>query len=136
MSFIIIKSFVKKVFAFFKSYWFIPVAVLLVLYAIFLRKKPSISIIDELDAAHTAHAKELDVIEKEKKSIEDQRKKIEDRAALVRAQVEKEFQNAQRELTEQKKKRIEKLIKKFKDDPAALADEIERETDIRVIVVD
>lgn len=130
--------FLKKVFLFLKSYWYVPVS-LLIAIAFYLRTKDKTKLADFSDffeKTRKSHKDEIKVIEKLQKDKDDAIAKATKRVIEVRKQIEEEYKKSGVELDAKKIKRIEEITKKLKNDPNAMADEIEKETGYKVVVIE
>lgn len=119
-----LKLFFGKMWSFLKTYWWVPVGVIiLIVLWILLRRKPE-SLAGALRNAIESHKREVDSlerihadeIEKREKALEEHDKKVEE--------VNKKFEEANIELDKKKKKQIEKIVKENKDSPDKIAKQI------------
>ena len=110
----------KKIWAFLKTYWNVPV---LVIIAIILGSKKD-KIHDILDIAKDSHKKQLDAIEaSEKEKIEAKiavEKEYEDTVKHIETKYEKE----KKQLSTKDKKYIKKIVNDWTDDPEQVAERI------------
>jgi len=100
----------KKVWAWLKRYWFIPVAFkLFLLYAWFTRPKKKDGIVKAFDSSDEAHKKEVDAL-KEQAEIEKEEKQKEKAIHEHKLKsIEERFEVDLSELDEQKKKELVEL---------------------------
>ena len=116
LTWLAIKTFFKKVWAWCKKYWQLLVgAAIPILIMIITRKSGNISKI--LEVASDSHKKEVDAInkshEEEIRKREEALRKYEETVLLI----EEKYKEENRVLEEKKKKEIKKLIEKNSQDP-------------------
>lgn len=128
---------IQKIFAFLKSYWYIPVAAVAAIVVYLLTRDSKV--VDwkkVLKDANQAHDQEVKAIEKADKEKIEAINRANNRMQQAQEQLKTELDRNSRELDEKKAKRVQKIIKDLKDDPHALANELEKETGVRVIIVE
>lgn len=130
--------FFKKVIAFLKRFWYIPVGLALaVIGAVALRDKNAISKwSSNLKDAKELHKKDVKIIQESHQRQIDANNVATKRALEVQRQVLEEYQKNERELDAQQKKRIVQITNKLKHDPRAMAEEIEKATGYRVLIIE
>lgn len=127
----------KKVLAFLKHYWYIPLVAVAAIVLYFVAKKQKLVDWGKiLKEAQTAHHDEVQAIERANKDQIDATNAAIRRAQYAEEQIRAEYERNLRDLDAAKEKRIKKIIKQLKDDPKALADELEKETGYKVVIVD
>ena len=124
MTWLAVKTALKKIWYFFKTYWYIPLLLSWAIIAWLIFRNSGMSIADILYTAEESYRKQIDILNK---SHEEEIKKRDE--ALKRYQdtiekLEEERRKKNEELTEKEKKRIKELAEKYKNDPEAYAREI------------
>jgi hypothetical protein len=110
----------KKVWAFLKTYWYVPV---LIIVAIILgSKKDKIS--DILNIANDSHKKQLDAINAAEKEKVESKKKIEEEYENAIKEIETNYEDEKNKLSIKDKKYIKKIVKDWTDDPDQMAERI------------
>ena len=121
-----VKVFLKKAWAWIKSYWYVPALLIytLVLWFVFRKKNDKLlkmfdiakeSYQKEIEAINLAHAEE---IKKKNKLVEDYHKTLKN--------LEKEYNIKVEELSKEEEKELLELIKKHEGSPDGLADEMKK----------
>jgi hypothetical protein len=116
-----VKKFCKKAWAWVKKYWqlFLGMAVPLVIW---LLTRNSDRLDEVLEKTHEAHRKEVEAIDRAHSEEIQKREEALEKHKIAMAEVEKKYQDANRELSLKKRREVERVIKKHADDP----DEITR----------
>jgi len=100
----------KKVWAWLKRYWFIPVAFkLFLLYAWFTRPKKKDGIVKAFDSSDKAHKKEVDALKDQAEKEKEEKKKEKAIHEHKLKSIEERFEVDLSELDEQKKKELVEL---------------------------
>lgn len=127
MTFAIFWSYVKK-------YWQLFAALLLFVVGFFFFRSRISDLTDILDDNRKRHEQEIKEIEeahrKELEAKEEALKKLQE----TLAQIEKHYEEAQKELDDKKRKEIEQIIKETQDDPEELARRLQESTGFRIVV--
>ena len=123
MTFLTIKTFLKKMWAWTKHYWYVPAVIIytLLLWVVFKNKDKALDILkireeslkNQMDVINDSHEEE---IEKRNKVLEEYNKVLEE--------IEKEYEEGRDQLNEKKKEEIKKIIEKHIEDPEAIAKEM------------
>jgi len=124
-----------KVWAWLKSYWWVPAIAAVVVIGFLTKRKDIIDWGKVIGKARDSHKKELDAIESAHTEEIAAREAAFNRMEHARAAIEAEYRKNQIEIDAQKQKEISRLLKKTKDDPAAMQAEIEKKTGFRVVVI-
>lgn len=119
MTWIAIKTFLKKAWVWCKKYWqlFIGMAIPLVIW---LLTRNSDKISEVLENAKESHRKELEVIEKSHQEEIKKREEASKKHKEALAQIEKKYKDANRELTDKKRKEVKKVLEENVDDPSEI----------------
>ena len=116
LSWIAVKAFLKKVWAWCKKYWQILVgAAIPIVIMIISRKSGNISKI--LEASRESHKKEVDAINKSYEQEIERREEALKKYEETIKQIEEKYKKENRTLEAKKKKEIKKLIEKSEDTP-------------------
>jgi divalent metal cation (Fe/Co/Zn/Cd) transporter len=126
--------FLIKFWAFVKKYWQVLLLILGVVISVIVFKKADDSFIDKLKKIQDAHDKEIKKIEEarvqEKREHEANLKKLQDTLGVI----QKQYDNAKKDLDASKKKEIENIVKKYQNDPNALAKRLSDATGFAVVL--
>ena len=122
----------KKTWVFLKTYWYIPVIIILL---IVMRGKSNAlqGILKTTRESYNNQIKEIDKINDERREKENNLRE-EHKATLEN--IEKEFKKKNQELDKAKKKQVQKLVKKYYDKPEELADEISKRFGFKYVEAD
>jgi aspartyl/asparaginyl-tRNA synthetase len=110
----------KKVWAFLKTYWYIPV---LIIVAIVLKSK-SKSVEEVLEAARDSHKKQLDAIDNAEKEKQKSRDIINSEYDNAIKKIEEEFTKKNKALDTHQKSYVKAVVKNWSDDPDQMAERI------------
>jgi hypothetical protein len=110
----------KKVWAFLKTYWYVPV---LIIVAIILGSKKD-KINDILNIANDSHKKQLDAINAADKEKTESKKKIEEEYENAIKEIETNYEDEKKKLSIKDKKYIKKIVKDWTEDPEQMAERI------------
>lgn len=124
MTWLIVKTTLKKVWFFFKTYWYIPLLLSWAVIAWLIFKNSGSNITDILFAAEESYRKQIDILNKAHEDEIKKRDEVLKRYQETVDQLEAERKRKNEELSEKEKKRIKELAEKYKDDPEAFAREI------------
>ena len=124
MTWLAVKTILKKVWYFFKTYWYIPLLLSWTIIAWLIFRNSGMNIADIFHTAEESYRKQIDILNK---AHEEEIKKRDE--ALKRYQdtiekLEEERRKKNEELTAKEKKRIKELAEKYKNNPEAYAREI------------
>tara|TARA_R110000824_G_scaffold194057_6_gene376543 strand:- start:1200 stop:1610 length:411 start_codon:yes stop_codon:yes gene_type:complete len=119
MTWLAIKTFLKKVWYFFKTYWYIPLLLSWAIIAWLIFRNSGVSVTEILHKAEESYRKQIDVLNKahgeEVKKRDEALKRYQDTIEKL----EEERRRKNEELTQKEKKRIKELAEKYKNDPEA-----------------
>ena len=120
MSFLIIKKFLKKCWAWLKHNWKAPFVVLFVLFTwvVLRRKNVAEQILKIREASYKAQIDEISRLHKEELKKRDE---ILEQYNKTVSNLEKEFAENNKELDEKKKKSVKEIVEKYYNDPDTLA---------------
>lgn len=120
--------------AYVKKYWSLVALVGGVVFAVVFLRKQGVDFADNLRKIQEAHDEELRKIQEaraeEKRQHEENARKLQ--AALDA--VQKQYDDAKKDLDAKKKAQIEDLVKKYKDDPDELAKKLSEATGFTIIL--
>lgn len=110
----------KKIWAFLKTYWYIPV---LIIIAVVLKTKNN-KVEEILNTARDSHKKQIDAIENAEKEKQKQKIVIEKEYNNVIEKIEENYSKSNETMKKEEKKYIKSLVKEWSDDPDQLAERI------------
>tara|TARA_R110002060_G_C2093088_1_gene97237 strand:+ start:496 stop:894 length:399 start_codon:yes stop_codon:yes gene_type:complete len=110
----------KKVWAFLKTYWYIPV---LIIVAIVLKSKGN-SVEEILEVARDSHKKQLDAIDNAEKEKQKSRQIIDSEYDNAIKKIEEEYAKKNKALSARDKKYVKSVINEWDDDPDQMAERI------------
>ena len=124
MTWLAVKTTLKKIWYFFKTYWYIPLLLSWAIIAWLLFRNSKMNIADILYAAEESYRNQIDTLNK---AHEGEIKKRDENIKRYQDTIEKleeERKRKNEELTEKEKKRIKELAEKYKNDPEGYVKEI------------
>jgi len=110
----------KKIWAFLKTYWYIPV---LIIIAVVLKTKNN-KVEEILNTARDSHKKQIDAIENAEKEKQKQKIVIEKEYNNAIEKIEENYSKSNETMKKEEKKYIKSLVKEWSDDPDQLAERI------------
>jgi aspartyl/asparaginyl-tRNA synthetase len=113
-------SVLKKIWAFLKSYWYIPV---LIIVALVFRSKES-KIDEIIKAADDSHKKQLDAIEVAELNKKKEKEWIDKEYDNAIKKIEEKYSKENKTLDKKEKKFVKSVIKEWTDDPDQMAERI------------
>ena len=119
----------KKVWAFLKTYWYIPV---LIIVAIVLKSKSN-SVEEILEVARDSHKKQLDAIDNAEKEKKESRQVIEAEYENAIKEIETDYEKKNKALSDRDKKYVKSLVKTWADEPGQMAERISNTFDIHYV---
>lgn len=123
------------VWAYVKKYWaYAGLIILTVIGVIMMRHGMIEAFAEQLKSIQDSHDEELKKLAAIRAEEEKQHKQNIEKLQSTLALVQKQYDEARKELDAKKKSEIEKIIKKYKDDPKALADRLSESTGFQVIL--
>ncbi len=126
LTWLTVKTFLKKAWVWIKRYWFAPFVVIytLILWFVFNKKTAAYDI---LKVRNESYEKEIEALnEAHKKEIEKRDKILKEYTSIV-DEIEKKYKEDSRVLSEKKKKEIKKIIETTIDNPEEMAKRISEE---------
>jgi ABC-type transporter lipoprotein component MlaA len=127
LSWIAVKTFIKKAWVWTKKYWYLPaLAVYTLVLWIFFRDKAQ-KAIEVYLSSRQSYEDQIDAINQAHKEEIDKRDKILEEYSKVLEAIEDEYVLNKKILDEKKKKEVKELVKKHLDDPKELAKLISKE---------
>lgn len=127
----------KKIWAWVKVYWYIPLMLLVSLVAaLVFKSKNTVDWDDILNKARESHAKEVDVIENAHKKEIEKRDMAFRRMEDAKYKIEKEYKTRLKEIDRKKEKEINRILKKTKDSPSKMAEELASATGYKIVVLE
>lgn len=126
--------FAQKALAWIKKYWqYLVMALGAVLSVVIFRKRDD-SYADDLKKINDAHKKELHDIELARE--EEHRKNVENEKRLSEAlaHVQRQYDDAKKNLDDKKRKEIEDIVRKYANDPDELAKQLSAATGFSVVL--
>jgi len=127
ISWIAVKTFLKKSWVWIKKYWYLPA---LAIYAfatwVFFRGK-SQKAVDVYLSTRKSYEEQLEVINKAHKEEIEKRDRILEEYTKILEAIENEYALNKKSLDDKKKREVKELIKKHLDDPKELAKLISKE---------
>ena len=112
----------KKIWAFFKAYWYIPVILIIGL----VLKSQNDRMLKIIDAQKESYEKQKAAIENAEKEKEVQKQKIEKEYNDAVASIEAVYKVQNKELEERKKKEIKNIVKKYYNNPEEISSRISK----------
>jgi len=119
MTWLTVKTTLKKAWVWVRTYWQYPAMFFLALFTFTYKKKEALEV---LDITKESYKKQIDELNRAHKEEVDRREKNLKRYNEALRLVEKSYENSSLELTKAKKDRIKKLITNFEDHPKELSD--------------
>ena len=111
---------IKKIWAFLKSYWYIPV---LIIVALVFRSKEN-KIDEIIKAADDSHKKQLDAIEVAELNKKKEKEWIDKEYDNAIKKIEEKYSKENKTLDKKEKKFVKSVIKEWTDDPDQMAERI------------
>tara|TARA_Y100000310_G_scaffold79162_1_gene75833 strand:- start:4171 stop:4581 length:411 start_codon:yes stop_codon:yes gene_type:complete len=124
MTWLAVKTILKKIWCFFKIYWYIPLLISWAIIAWLIFRNSGMGIADILYAAEESYRNQIDILNKAHKEEVKERDEVIKRYQDTIEKLEEERRKKNEELTEKERKRIKELAEKYKNDPEAFVREI------------
>jgi len=124
MTWLAVKTFFKKSWLFFKTYWYIPLLLSWAIIAWLLLRSSSTNIMDVLYSAEKSYRDQIEILNESHEREIQKRDEVLKRYEKTIKQLEEDRKRKNEELTTKEKKRVKELAEKHKDDPEAFAREI------------
>jgi CII-binding regulator of phage lambda lysogenization HflD len=124
MTWLSAKIFFKKVWYFFKTYWYVPLLLSWAVIAFLIFRKSPTGILDVLHTAEKSFKNQIKILNGTHDKEIKERDQIIKRYQDTIAQLEEDRKRKNEELTKKEKQRIKELAEKHKDNPEDFAREI------------
>ena len=124
MTWLAVKTTLKKIWFFFKTYWYIPLLLSWAVITWLIFRNSGMSITDILYTAEESYRKQVDTLNKAHKEEIEKRDEAIRRYQETIDQLEAERKKRNEELSEKEKKRVKELAEKYKNDPETYVREI------------
>jgi hypothetical protein len=111
---------IKKIWSFLKSYWYIPV---LIIVALVFRSKTN-KVEEIIKAADDSHKKQLDAIEVAEINKKKEKEWIDKEYDNAIKKIEEKYSKENKTLDKKEKKFVKSVIKEWTDDPDQMAERI------------
>ena len=124
----------RKVWSFLKTHWYIPLAIVGVVFLFFVSRGNSKALIEIIKKSRDSHKKEVDSLD----NIHAE--EVEKREVAIRRyhetvdEIEKNFTESSQALDKKKKSQIKKIIDEVGDDPAELTKRISELTGFDIVL--
>ena len=120
ITFLTIKTFLKKAWAWLKHNWKVPAVIVytLILWFVFRRKDAAYQILEE---RNKSYKKQMEAIDKIHKEEIDKRNDILEKYNGILQELEEKYKKDSLELDSKKKKEIKKLVEEYNEKPDELA---------------
>ena len=119
----------KKVWAFLKTHWYIPV---IIIVGVVLKSK-SDSLLKIIDAQKESYEKQKAAIENAEKEKQEAKERIDKEYQKATQKIEQEYAKMNKEISNRQKDIIKKTVKKFHSDPDALAKELSEKFGVQYV---
>tara|TARA_Y100000034_G_scaffold55855_1_gene68412 strand:+ start:5920 stop:6312 length:393 start_codon:yes stop_codon:yes gene_type:complete len=127
---------IKKVWAWIKAYWYVPVSVITSIFLWQLFREDIGEPTKLLENAKESHKKEVKTLEKIRKESERKKDQIHKDYYKAVTELDAKYKLMNLTLHEWEKKKVEKIVKKTIDDPETRARLIAEEFGFEVVIVD
>ena len=124
MTWLVIKTFFKKVWYFFKTYWYIPLLLSWTIIAWLIFRNSGMSIADILHTAEESYRNQIDILNKAHDDEILKRDNIIKRYQDTIEKLEEDRRRKNEELLNRERRLIKELAEKYHSDPEAYAREI------------
>ena len=123
---------IKKIWSFLKSYWYVP---LLIVVGLILRNRSNSNKIEEiLNVASESHKKQLDAINTAESLKKIRKEQIEKEYEHAIAKIEEGYKKKNKTLTKKEKKLVKTVIKEWEDHPDQAAARISNKFGIHYVL--
>ena len=119
----------KKIWAFLKTHWYIPV---IIIVAIVLGSKNN-KLLKIIDAQKESYGKQKAAIENAEKEKQEAKQRIDKEYEKAAQKIEEEYAKMNKEISNRQKDIIKKTVKKFHSDPDALAKELSEKFGVQYV---
>jgi|TARA_R110000824_G_scaffold372076_1_gene561917 hypothetical protein len=124
MTWLAVKTTLKKIWFFFKTYWYIPLLLSWAVITWLIFRNSGLSIADILFTAEESYRKQIDILSKAHEDEIKKRDEVLRKYQETIDQLEAERKKRNEELSEKEKKRVKELAEKYKNDPETYVREI------------
>ena len=120
MTWLVIKTFLKKAWVWLKHNWQVPAVLVytLVLWIFFRRKDKALEV---LEIRSESYKKQIDAINEIHKEEIEKKSKILERYGIILKELEEQYEKDSLELDAKKKKEVKDLVEKYNEQPDELA---------------
>jgi len=119
----------KKIWAFLKTHWYIPV----IIFVGIIIKSKSDSLLKIIDVQKESYEKQLTAIENAEKEKQEAKVRIDKEYEKAAQKIGQEYAKMNKEISNRQKDIIKKTVKKFHSDPDALAKELSEKFGIQYV---
>ena len=120
ITWLMVKKFLKKTWAWLKHNWYVPAVLLytLILWLFFRRKDAAYKVLEVRSESYKA---QIDIINKSHEEEIKKRDEILEKYVKIVDEIEKKYAEDAKELDNKKKKEIKEIVEEYNDDPEGLA---------------
>lgn len=119
-----LKTFVKKVWAWLKNYWYLPVMVVVGIVAFCFGRRDTEGILKMFETSKESYQKEIEVLKESHEAEINKRNELVEKHNETLKKIEEEYKIKLDELTSAERREIKKIVDKHKDDPDGLAERV------------
>lgn len=123
----------KKAWSWLKTYWAVPIILIVVLVVTIAMRKVPVSLMQLISKRREIHQKEVKAIDKIHEEEIESRDKALNLYYKTLESIEKKYEKDSQELTSRKKKQIKKIIEETHDDPDELAKRLSEQMGFEVV---
>jgi hypothetical protein len=124
LSWLATKIFLKKAWAWFKTYWHFPVLLIYTLVMWLVFRKNNVAALAVLKNSQDSYKQQIEVINKSHQKEIQRRNEVIEKYNDIIENIEKDFQDKKETLDKNKKAKIKEIVEKHHDDSEGLAKEI------------
>ena len=125
MSWLLIRTFLKKAWIWLKTHWQIPFLVIWTMVVWVLTRRNSQAIVDVLNAKKKSYEDQLQLLRDNHRDELLERDNLVEQYREAIEKIETDFREKEKELTEKQKEMVKKIVRDSKGDPGAVWKEIE-----------
>tara|TARA_Y100001963_G_C6683894_1_gene401223 strand:- start:9 stop:416 length:408 start_codon:yes stop_codon:yes gene_type:complete len=119
-----LKTFAKKVWAWLKNYWYLPVMVVVGIVAFCFGRRDTEGILKMFETSKESYQKEIEVLKESHEAEIKKRNELVEKHNETLKKIEEEYKIKLDELTSAERREIKKIVDKHKDDPDGLAERV------------
>jgi hypothetical protein len=125
----------KKIISWIKNYWYVPVVIvgIIVLFVVTAGNPPA-ALIAAFQKARETHKKELEIIERSRRTEIEKRDTALSTYHNYLAAIEKKYQQENQELDDKKRKELKKLVEQNSEDPEQLTQLVAEKMGFKIVV--